>query len=156
MPATEPKNLIDVLHRLDQWRQATEFECKRRFTRYDVRGEARLESLDDYDVTPPQRVKLRDIGRGGVGFLTDQDLEPFSTWRLRFEANGHPFASQPISVCFCRVVQDDLYLVGAQFIVEPYIMTLLGVPPAKLLEDEQPDRCGDLTRDFVSPEAALG
>ena len=82
MKAAEPKDLMDVLARLEDTRHQPGVEAQRRFRRFTVRGEATLEPMQGPAMQDPLTVLLRDISRGGAGFLTDRFIEPCSTWRL--------------------------------------------------------------------------
>ena len=149
-------NLAEVLSMLDERRQEPVEDTKRRFQRFPVRGDAQLEPLDSDAIEHTTSVLLRDISRGGVGFLSDHTLEPGALYRLRFRVNGNTVGSQPIAVCFCRLVQDGLYMVGGQFVIEPYLMTLVGVEPAELT-GESLRRFDPLdVSDFIDPETELG
>ncbi|MEX2670634.1 MAG: hypothetical protein WD294_00850 [Phycisphaeraceae bacterium] len=123
----EPKDLMDVLARLEQdCPETTVASGKRRFRRFPVRADAKLEAIDD-DLNESPTILLRNISRGGVGFLVDRFIDPQSMWRIRFIMKGHVVSSQPIMVRFCRLVQNDLYVAGGQFVLEPFVMHMLGI-----------------------------
>ncbi len=137
MSATEPKDLMDVLAKLEHHRAdptPDSPDAQRRFRRFVVRGDALLESMDLSMTREPLNVLLRDVSQGGVGFLSDQFIEPCTEWRVRFQAQGRIVGSQPVIIRFCRLVQDGLYLIGAQFVIEPYLMAALGVSEQELRE----------------------
>lgn len=150
---TEPKDLMEVLERLERARQEPTNGQHRSYKRHPVRGDARLEPLseDPYAETVP--ILLRDISRGGVGFLSEQQIEPGSLWRIRFQQQGRWIGSQAIAVRHCRLIQSELYLVGGQFVIEPYILQMVGVPERELAREEGDESSGDGEADFLAPEA---
>jgi hypothetical protein len=152
MKIAEPKDLMDVLARLEDVRQHPGVEAQRRYRRFTVRGEATLEPMAGPALEDPLTVLLRDISRGGAGFLCDRFIEPCSTWRLRFQAKRQIIGSQPVMVRFCRLVQENLYIVGGQFIVEPYIMESLGVAEEMLDQDEMVRYNQHDVSAFVAPD----
>lgn len=136
MSIAEPRDLIEVLQRMEFWRQEPSVETKRAFKRFPVRGDATLEPIDAEQMFgPPLTVMLRDISRGGVGFLVEQYIEPRSVWRIAFKSQGQRIATQPIAVRFSRLVQDGLYLTGGQFVIEPFVMHSLGVSLHEMTDD---------------------
>ncbi len=154
--APSPMDLTDVLSMLEERRQEPTEGTQRRFKRFPVRGDARLEPVEPESLDRGCTVLLRDISRGGIGFLCDHAIEPGALFRVQFQADGHEYGAVPITVCFCRLVQDDLYMVGGQFIVEPYIMSMMGVSPAELA-GESLGRFDPLdVSDFIDPETELG
>lgn len=152
MSMAEPRDLMDVLARLEQASPDHDDPGKRRFKRYSVRHDAKLEAMSEDSYEEPLTVLLRDISRGGAGFLVDRFLEPSTFWRLRFMAHGHVAGSQPIVLRFCRMVQENLFLAGGQFVLEPYIMHELGVSDTDLQrEDVQAYTDEDVSR-FLAPD----
>lgn len=135
MSICEPNDLMGILDKLEYYRESAGSETQRKFRRFNIRGEAKLEAIDDHGSAATQ-VLLRDISRAGVGFLVDRFIEPCTQWRLRFMADGALAGSQPIAVRYCRLVQDNLYMVGGQFIIEPHILAVAGVKPEELRQDE--------------------
>jgi len=153
MSLAEPRDLIDVLSRMEYWRQEPPVERHRAFKRFSIRGEARLEPVHEAFIdSAPSKVHLRDISRGGVGFLAEQFLEVGSVWRLAFTHHGRQVGTQVVIVRFCRLVQDGLFLVGGVFTVEPYLMVMLGVEETELSEDIFDRTRPEDTAAFVPPE----
>lgn len=153
MSMAEPRDLMDALARLEQATpDEVEGRSKRQFKRFSVRADAKLEPVQDDVLDEPLTILLRDISRAGAGFLVDRFIEPNSVWRIRFRSYGHFTGSQPVMIRFCRLVQDELYIAGGQFVVEPFLMHQLGVSEIEL-EDEDiraySDR--DISR-FLGPE----
>lgn len=157
MSTTHPsKDLMDVLTMLEECRQDPVVETQRKFKRYSVRADAKLESMDDDCADTRTTILLRDISRGGIGFLCDRFLDPGTMHRVRFQVHGYPVGSQPIVVCYCRLVQDNLYMIGGQFVVEPYLMALAGVGPEQLGNDDLTGECSaDDVSEFLAPDAAV-
>jgi len=153
MSVAEPRNLIEVLSRMEYWRQEPAVERNRAFKRFEVRGEAVIEPVQDTHLPDRHTIMLRDISRGGLGFLCTSFLEPGSVWRVAFYDRGHRVSSQVLCVRFCRLVQDGLYLAGTQFIIEPYIMLTLGISESDLTEDIHDNRSPADTTHFVPPDS---
>ncbi len=152
MSVAEPRNLIEVLSRMEYWRQEPAVERNRAFKRFEVRGEATIELAESAGPSDRHTIMLRDISRGGIGFLCPACLDPGTLWRVAFEDHGHRIGTQVVCVRFSRLVQDGLYLVGGQFVVEPYLMLALGVSDAELANDIV-DKCKPLdTAQFVPPD----
>ncbi len=153
----EPKDLLEVLSRMEFWKQEPPEQSKRQFRRFPVRCEALLRDMaDPRDEQASITAMIRDISRGGVGFVTEQFIDPGTTWRVEFTSAGtdnpHVIGTQPIIVRYCRLVQIGLYLCGGQFVVEPYIMRAVGVSE----QDMQGDFLGHFhkqdTAEFKAPE----
>lgn len=150
----EQKNLMNVLTKLDAGRCDPAVETQRRFRRYSIRGEARLEALDERGGDESVLVQLRDISYGGLGFLISRFVEPNTNWRIRFILHDRVFASQSLSIRFCRMIDTGFYLVGAQYIIEPFVLSLLGVAEERLRGDDLNGGDRRNLDDFVAPDAA--
>ncbi|MEM1444700.1 MAG: hypothetical protein AAGF84_01465 [Planctomycetota bacterium] len=121
---------------------------KRQAERYSVREEAIIHpmsrsSLDDGG----QTVFLRDIGRLGVGFLSDRQIETGRDFRIVFHRGGYAVGESAICVRHCRPVRTDLFLIGATFAANAGLLTTLGVNPAQL-EAEYRGEKYDAGRDY--------
>jgi hypothetical protein len=156
MSMTEPKDLMDVLTRLDEARQQPAVEKQRRYRRFSIRGDARIEPVHENALGETIPVLLRDISRGGIGFLVDRFIEPGSYWRLRFMSHNQIVASQPIAMRFCRLIEEHLYIAGGQFIVEPYIMAMLGVGEEQMQTDDLSRFSEHDVSEFIAPESLAG
>ena len=154
MSSTPPNDLIGLISQPEYWQQTQPADKKRAFERFDVRGDATLEPIETGHVeTPNVRVQLRDISRGGLGFVCDRFIEPGTVWRVRFEYQSELVGTQPLVVRFCRMTENGMYLAGGQFVLEPAVMVLLGVGEQNLTRDIV-DRQNPLdTADFVAPDA---
>ncbi len=106
---------------------------KREAQRYPIREEARLFPMSRSTLEDDgQTVFLRDIGRGGVGFLSDRPLVNGRDFRIVFHRSGYAVAESAISVRFSRPVRPGLFLVGASFVASAGLLTTLGIEPARL------------------------
>lgn len=153
MPIAEPKNLLEVLSRLDDRVKGDAERSHRRFERFAVRAEAKLEPIDPDGVyRVPIRAHLRDISRAGIGFLVEANLEPCSLWRAHILVDGLTAGVQPLIVRYCRPIQEGLYLAGGQFVIEPYLMSLLGVPQEHLTSERMCRYDPHDVCEFVAPE----
>lgn len=153
---TASERLVDVLARIEADRRTAIEEDRRRFRRFVVRGEALLEPLNRKSVTESRTLLLRDIGYAGIGFLADQPLDPESMWRVRFQHDDHGavIGSQPVVIRYCRPVQANLYMVGAEFIIEPYLLSLLGIDSVKLRHEATVDAAHDAAAaEYRAPDA---
>ncbi len=110
---------------------------ERRFERHHVRGEARLEPLDESNgLEAPFMVMLQDIARTGVMFQSPQPLVIGTQWRINFLHKGHRLGTCPLVVSHCQQVRPGFYLIGAQFMIEPIVLSALGVKSRDLLTDD--------------------
>jgi hypothetical protein len=136
MATTRGHSLLDELDRLESLRDSAK-AGQRQFHRFVVRGEAELHPMHRNWLDPtPINVQLRDISRGGLGFLSPQPLTPSSAWRACFLQAGYVIGEQAMIVRHCRAVNDALYLVGAQFVIDTGLLVQLGVSPGELEETE--------------------
>ncbi len=154
MSTTPPNDLIGLISQPEYWQQTQAKDQQRCFERFEVRGDATLEPIEKGHVESPCiRVQLRDISRGGIGFISNQFIDPGTVWRVRFEYQSELIGTQPAVVRYCRLTSENMYIVGGQFVVEPAMMMLQGVPEQHLGKDIV-DRQDTLdTADFVAPEA---
>jgi len=101
---------------------------KRQSTRHEVRGQGKLQPLDEkLDLDPAIDVQVRDVGRTGVLFDVPCELEVNSTWRLRLVVDGHLAGTIPLLVRHTTATEAGTWRVGAQVIIEPIMLTHLGV-----------------------------
>jgi hypothetical protein len=123
----------------------------RQSTRHTVRGEAKLEPLNEnLDLVAPAQVTLQDIGRTGVMFDCDRPLPLNSAWRLRILSRGHQVASLAILIRYCRAVRDGQHQIGAQLAIEPFVLSFLGVDEHEIrMEDWLDPRNASVN--FVAP-----
>jgi len=134
---TQSKAVFSELTRLETRRQQSGVSKQRQFKRYVVRGEAMLVPADQRDVdSEPVQVHLRDVSRGGVGFVCDRELPVNSDWHVVFYNHGLEIGRQPVLIRHCQSVNNGLYLIGSLFCVEAGLLTLLGVNPNDLHKRE--------------------
>jgi len=125
---TESKAVLAELTRLEARRQQNIDAKQRQFKRYVVRGEAELVPGEPADVDrKPVEVHLRDISRGGLGFVCDRKIPVNSNWHVVFFHQGLQVARQPVVIRHCQSVNNGLYLVGALFCIEAGLLSILGV-----------------------------
>jgi len=58
---------------------------------------------------------------------------------------GQAVGIVPVLIRYCRSVNDGVYEVGGQIMIEPYILTILDVPQHELTRDDQVFFCGPET-----------
>lgn len=151
MSPTAAHRLLDELVKLETLREPNHPAGKRVFTRFLVRGDAELVSIDRSRLdTAPVSILLRDAGRGGLGFVTDRPLESNSIWRAGILDHGYVVSQQAMIVRHCRKVRDSLYLVGGQFCADSGLLCLLGVDPAMIPEGDTPST-SNVGSNFLRP-----
>jgi len=129
-------NLLDELTRLESLRDP-ERQGQRQFRRFPIRCDAELHPMDVARTDrQPVDIKLRDIGRGGIGFVCHQPIEVGSNWRCAFVHHGQVLSQQAIVVRHCRQVQPGLYLLGAQFCLDLGVMVTLGLSPRDVIDGD--------------------
>jgi hypothetical protein len=144
MTVHSPQALLAELAKLETLRNDSRAATgQRQYQRFVVRGDAELRSMDRtcLDASPMQ-ILLRDLSRGGIGFVSSLELERGSTWQACFLHKDYLIGSQGAIVRHCRKIENGLFLVGAQFCIETGLMSLAGIDPAAI-------RDGD-----ISPELA--
>lgn len=153
---TEARALLQELKRLENIRDHSVVQSKRQFERYVVRAEAELHPMDRTQTQhTPIPILLRDLSRGGIGFVTSVPLDVHSNWDVAFIQHGFVIGRQGLTIRHCKRVQDDAFLVGGQFCADSGLLALLGVRPGSLRdapvihEDLDPS---DDDANFLSPE----
>ncbi len=154
---SEPRELLQELQRLEELRDPGVIKSKRRFDRFIVRVDAELLHMDrSVPEQVPVPVLLRDLGRGGAGFVSPIPLEVDSTWHLAFLQNGYVVGRQGVVIRHCRPIRDAAFLVGAQFCIDSGLMALLGIHPGSIRDGaDSTSHSDDPTDDedsFLSPE----
>lgn len=101
---------------------------RRKSIRHQIRCAATIEPLvDGAELHEAIHVELGDVAHCGVMFSLGQGLETGSTWRLLLTHEGEMVGSAPFVVRYSRVLEGGRFSCGCQFMVEPALMTLLGV-----------------------------
>lgn len=145
------EQLLSALDALQAARREPEGATRRQFVRYEVRGDAELAPPDRQSMARGSSViMLRDLSRGGVGFVSDVPLDKGSFWRVQFHQSGYDVADMNVVIRFCKPVSGDAYLCGAQICVRSGVMCLLGVDPMAMRKDELDTDPAD----FVAPDQA--
>lgn len=145
-------SVLKQLDRLEELRDPVGPRSKQRlFRRYVARGDAELRPMSHTQIDHAAiEVKVRDVSRGGIGFLTEQPLPENSTWELALLECGYATATQPIVIRHCQPVADRLYLIGGQFIAATALMLSLGIEPSRLRDDESRGASSDVDS-FLPP-----
>jgi hypothetical protein len=150
MSLTGPHSLLADLARLEGLRDPARSAGQRQFQRFVVRGDAELHSMDRNGDSAVLAIQVRDLGRGGMGFVSQQELDVNSTWRACFLHRGYVFGQQALIVRHCSEVQRGVYLIGSQFCIESGLMCLLGIDPTAIREGDGPTGVAQPPR-FLSP-----
>jgi hypothetical protein len=152
MSKSEPRKLLEELTRLEGLRGEGVDQGKRQFERFVVRADAELTPMDRSRVEQQcVPVLLRDMGKGGIGFVVAEPLDVHSTWHVAFLKDGYIIGSQGLTVRHSKHLRDNAYLVGGQFCASNGLLAMLGVKPAALRDQADPTQSGD-QQDFISPE----
>ncbi|MCX5662113.1 MAG: hypothetical protein NTW19_20750 [Planctomycetota bacterium] len=144
MDSSGPQQLLAELAKLESLRNPQSEQKLRAYRRFVLRGDAELSDMErGPSNSGPIQVLLRDIGRGGVGFICPQPLELNSTWRIAFLHRGYAVGHQGIVIRHCREVQAGVYLIGTQFCIETGMMCLLGIDPAAIRDGDKPAKSNE-------------
>ena len=82
-------------------------------------------------------VMVQNVSRTGVKFQVDEALTPDSTWRLRLVESGFALGTIPMLIRYCRPLPTGSFEIGAQFMIESYILNILGVATHELKMDDR-------------------
>lgn len=135
MSTTRPHVLLGELDRLESLRDPGR-QGLRSFHRFVARGDAELHPMNRNRLDPtPIEIKLRDISRGGLGFICSHPLPAQSFWRVCFLQHGYVVGEQAVVIRHCRQVSEGVYLIGGQFVMDAGLMITLGVPRSAMEED---------------------
>lgn len=144
MDSSEPRKLLAELAKLEGLRNPQSEQKLRAYRRFVLRGDAELQDMErGPNSGAPIPILLRDIGRGGVGFISPQQLEVNSTWRIAFLHRGYAIGHQGVVIRHCRQVQPGTYLVGTQFCIETGLLCMLGLDPIDIREGDTPAKSND-------------
>ncbi len=145
---------LNALESLRRSGSKTGAHAARQFLRYITRGEAVIYPMSrrtPADAGAP--IFLRDVGRGGVGFICQRDLPARGDWRIVFLRDGYAVAESAINLCHTQRVRDGVFLCGGRFVAGAGLLTTLGVAPhaleneyAALLESGPNFGSGDLAK----------
>lgn len=150
MIAGRTHDLLNALNELEDLR-IEEALSRRGFQRFVVRGDAQLLPMDRNHLDPsPVEVQLRDISRGGIGFISTTEVDVNTSWRVVFYHHGFPVGEQGVVVRHCRQVDTQLYLMGGQFVLNSGILSILGIDPSQIDEDDR-HQLPPIPGEFESP-----
>lgn len=113
-------------------------QAQRRFSRFEVRGEARVLSDHPGDNTCYEG-QIRDISRGGLGMLTSQEVPVGGPMRIRISTGRTPIACTPAFCRFSRPVGGGAHLVGFAFAMDAAPLLALGLDNTTLAEADNPE-----------------
>jgi len=124
---------------------------KREFRRFPVRCEADLqpEGAGATDERP-MRVWVRDISLGGLGFISEDYVEPGSIWRIMLRQHGYHVGEQCLIARYCREIETGVFLTGCEVSADFGLMAMLGVNPAEIAGSDLRNHGEDLG-DFIAP-----
>ena len=153
MPAPSPDSLLSRLNELEALRDPMRsMAAKRQFERFVLRGEAELQPMGRSRLHQGAvTIQMRDLSRGGMGFVCPQPLPLQSQWRVCFFQRGYLVGQQAMVVCHCTSVDSSLYLVGGNFVIDDGLMVLLGIDPAELMGDGASVEPDDDAGSFLPP-----
>jgi hypothetical protein len=150
MCTAEPYALLSALQDLENVREQASAKHGRQYKRFAIRGEAELRPMHRIDTDAGTvTVLLRDIGRGGVGFICDQRMELNSVWRVCFYQRGYMIGHQAVIIKHCRSIKPGVWLAGAEFCIETGLMVLLGIEPTDIRRGDLPETAQ--TEAFLPP-----
>lgn len=154
MPRLDPRTLLSELDKQEDFGQGDAKISLRQYHRWAVRGEAELFPLNSEQRLDrsPVTIQLRDIGLGGMGFVSPTLLPVHSLWQVSFSQHGYPVGRQTLVIRNCRKLESDIYLIGSQFCIEVGLMCMLGIDPGKLRMHAICDNTMIDTGCFVPPE----
>ena len=108
--------------------------------RHEVRALVKLEGMEPHNLNTTRSAQLFDISLGGASFLSDQPINLGTMWRLAILQNDQRTGTQSLDIRSCKKVDAHQYLIGAQFILEPYLLAMVGVNPHALTPQKRTQR----------------
>ncbi len=157
MSVERAKQLVDALSKIEKWRGKPASLRKRRFTRFGVRGTGLLVNAvaaASASEHTSLSIQLRDISRGGVGFLHSEPLRVDYSYRLLLTDQGLVLASLPLFVRYCQQIEKSAYLIGGEFGIEASMLAAIGVPVRDIASNDVPEDSlnTDAGGDFIDPD----
>ncbi len=150
--SVDPRELLARLEQLEQVRSDEVGQSKRGFRRFVVRGDVMIEPVVRLGLEgEPVGGMLRDVGLGGIGFISPARYEPGTLVYVEMLVHGYTAARPVLVIRHCRQVEGDLCLAGGNFCAEPAQLLNLGVDPAALRCETGAE---DVSGDFASPSEA--
>lgn len=135
------KTLVEELAALEQLRDPEKSRGLRQYRRFVIRGDAELYPMDPTELArAPIDIALRDMSRGGVGFVCSMPLPERSVWRLVMNVHGYAVGMIGLIIRHSREVRPGVMLTGGQFGITTGLMIVMGIDPAAITRsDEDPD-----------------
>lgn len=131
-----PKDILSRLDTLERHVRAKDTQTRRSFQRHSVRGEARLFPVSRFVTQDSvEDIQLRDIGRGGIGFLCRHALPLNALYRVDLLNQGYTLSSVEVLIRHVTPLSDGLYRIGATFIIQSSLLLELGVSKDALERD---------------------
>lgn len=150
---TEARKLVQTLAELERLRESGGLNRQRQHRRFPIRADAELHPMDPGELSRASlEVKLRDIARGGAGFVTTAGLAVRSVWRLVLLTRGYAIGEIGLVVRHCREVSSGVHLVGGQFGIGTGFMAVLGVDPGKVARADEAGELDDDPHRFAAPD----
>ncbi len=148
------RTLLDDLAELERLRDPSKSKGLRHYRRFVVRADAELHPMDPTAMErTPIDLKLRDISRGGVGFVCNANLPFRSVWRLVLLNRGYALGEMALVVRHARAVRDGVHLLGGQFGATTGLMVMTGVDPLAITTSDADADAPDATGGhFVDPQ----
>lgn len=102
---------------------------RRTFPRFTIQGRARIHPALQKANDPSKSfdIYLRNIGRSGIGFVTNQNLPLHTLWTISFLQAEYVVAEQSVQIRRAHQIEKDVYFYGARFTVNEGLMSLLGI-----------------------------
>lgn len=155
MARLQPEVLLSELTRVEHHERNTPVandRNRRQHIRHEIRGEAELQPVGRNRLSSvPLEVQLRDLARGGLGFVCSTPLPLDSSWRINFFCRGYVVGSQSLVVKRCTRIDDGLYSIGGQFVLDAGIMTAMGVDLAEIESEPHSEDEDRLEACFLPP-----
>lgn len=154
MSTNRAKTLLDDLAELERLRDPAKSRGLRQYRRFVVRTDAELHPMDPTHIDRmPIEVKLRDISRGGAGFVCSRNLAFRSVWRLVILHRGYAVSEMAVVIRHGRDIRDGVYLMGGQFGAETGAMVIAGVDPLAITTTDADADAEDVVGGrFVDPD----
>ena len=125
--------VLDELAKLENCYDDGALSYVRSWQRIELRGEAELYPMNRKSLDrSPIEIALRNISRGGVGFLSSRALEVGSLWRMGLCVNGEIVGQQAIAIVHCTAARDDVYLLGGMIVIDNGLLQAYGISPDDL------------------------
>ena len=129
-------SLLEELENLERTHQGESSQAHRRFQRFSIRGIALIEPVRLGTGNEMQTIALRDLSLGGLGYLGPSPLLIDTVWSIDFLDDVYRIGQENITIRFCNMVRDNVYLIGGQFCAPMGLMSALGVEPRSVFSHD--------------------